>query len=75
MKTTYKGYTIVTETTKHPRGDWTLTVGIVARDGSPIVSGVNFGTEMTFATEALADRAGVLLARYWIEGRGKDVGQ
>jgi methionine aminopeptidase len=69
VKTRYKGYTIVTETAKHPIGGWTLTLGIVAPDSGPVVAGINFGTEMTFATEALAHRGGVLLARYWIDGR------
>lgn len=69
VKITYKGYT---QTAKHPTGGWTLTLGIVAADGGPVVSGINFGSEMTFATEALANQAGVLLARYWIDGREKE---
>lgn len=71
MKTTYKGHTIITETAKHRIGGWALTLRILAPDGGPMVSGINLGNDMTFATEALADRAGVLLARYWIDGREK----
>ena len=75
MKTTYKGYTIVHGDDEAPNGWLALTLRIVAPDGGPVVSGINSGTEMMFATEALADQAGVLLARYWIDGRERTFGQ
>jgi hypothetical protein len=67
----YKGYTIATETTQVTTGGWALSLGIVDPDGRPVVAGINFGSELIFATRALADRAGVLVGRYWIEGRPK----
>lgn len=69
MNTRHRGHTIVTETSVRPEGDWTVTLGIVAPDGRPVVAGLNFGTELVFATSALAARAGVLLAKYWIDQR------
>ena len=69
MKTKYKGHVIATETFARPEGGWIVSLGVVGRDGAPILTGVNFGSELVFATSALAERAGVLLAKYWIDQR------
>ena len=71
MKTQYKGHVITTEIFAGPEGGWIVSLGVVGPDGAPVVTGVNFGSELVFATSALADRAGVLLAKYWIDQRGE----
>jgi hypothetical protein len=67
MKTEYRGYQIITEVTRATSRGWSLALGIVDPTGAPLVTGLNLGGELVFATEALAERAGVLLAQYWID--------
>lgn len=67
MRTAYTTYTIVTGATM-PTVGWSLTLEILAENGDAVGHPLHLGRELIFATEALAHRAGVLLARYWIDG-------
>jgi hypothetical protein len=68
MRTSHKNYTIITEASKNGARGWELTLQIIGADGSAVVMPLFFGRDLIFATEELAHRAGVLLARYWIDG-------
>lgn len=65
--TTYKGFVILTDARKKGAA-WTLTLEVTTTAGDAVVSPVDFGSSVVFNTEDLAHRAGVLLARYWIDG-------
>ena len=68
---TYKGHTIVTAATKERAGAWSVTV-IVLDIAAVIVMGpcdLGGGGGVTFATKAIADEAGVLFGRAWIDSR------
>ena len=68
MKTQHKEYMIVTTATKaHGRDAWVATLEILNADRRQVVAPFTFG-DLVFSTEAMAHRAGVLLARYWIDG-------
>ncbi len=68
MRTTYKNYTVITETSQTTPGGWALTLEIIDADGVRVIAPLSLGPDLVFATDALAHRAGVLLARYWIDG-------
>ena len=62
----YKGHTIETESMKVGTA-WSVKVRSVRADGSLAVQGLEIGNAVTFATSALADNAGILLGRAWID--------
>ena len=68
MKTTHKGYTVCAEARKHGTDEWTVVVSVFNDDDEVVVGPLNLDHEITFATEALAERAGLLVAKYWVDG-------
>ena len=68
VNTPHQDYTIITTATKSPaREGWLATVEIVDRDAQQVVAPLDL-REALFATEELAHRAAVVLARHWIDG-------
>ena len=68
MKITHKGYTIYTEAREHKSGNWTAVLSILNEDGEVVVAPVKLDQDVLFTSAELADQAGVLVAKYWIDG-------
>ena len=68
MESVYKGYTICTEAKEQDSGKWATVLSILNDDGEVVVAPLKLDTDVTFASEALAEDAGVLVAKYWIDG-------
>ena len=67
MTTSYKAYTIVTETPKHPGGGWTASVSIYDANGAAATKTLDLGRDVIFATNDLAVQAALLLGRAWVD--------
>jgi hypothetical protein len=67
--TAYEGHTIVTEATQHGIGGWAVAVSVRDIDGAVVMGSSDLGGGVTFGTRAIAEQAGVLLGRAWIDRR------
>ena len=67
--TAYEGHTIVTEATQQGFESWGVAVTVHDADGAVVVGFSDLGGGVTFGTKALAEQAGVLLGRAWIDRR------
>ena len=71
MRTPHKDYTIITSVTLASRGKgWVVMLEIVNDQGDRVVAAHNLSADLVFTTETQAHRAGILLARHWIDGDG-----
>ena len=68
--TSYEGHTIVTEATQHGVGGWCVAVTVRDVDGAVVMRFSDLGGGVTFGTKGIAEQAGVLLGRAWIDRRG-----
>ena len=68
--TAYRDHRILTTTAKQHGGGWGVTVTVYDPDGALAMEPSDLGGGITFDTKAIADSAGVLFARAWIDRRG-----
>jgi len=65
--TAYRDHLILTVATREPHGLWAVAITVYDPDGVLTMESVDLGGGVTFATKALADSAGALFARAWID--------
>ena len=71
MKTRHSDYTIITTATESSAHEgWLARLEVVDSDGQQVVAPLDL-REALFATEELAHRAAIMLARNWIDGPTK----
>jgi hypothetical protein len=68
VKTTHKGYTIIANPSHQQSGKWTVVLSILNEDGEAVVAPLTLDHGVVFKSATLAERAGFMLAKYWIDG-------
>ena len=65
--TAYRDHLVLTLATRAQHGLWAVAVTVYDPDGALTMESADLGGGVTFATKALADTAGALFARAWID--------